>query len=302
LRKYLIVINPVSGSGKAKRQIELINSYFSSKNLNYKILETEYPGHAIEIVKNNINDFDVIIAAGGDGTVNEVVNGWNFGEEKIFAVLPMGSGNDFASNLNLTKELNYNLDVITSDNPKIINSDVISVIFKEDENWFEKLSINALGIGFDAYVAYLNQHNKKISGLLSYILAVIKALKNLQSIYFKLYIDSREVKGNFILTTIGNGKTSGGGFYLNPTAKIDDEILNVTTVKTVKKGKLLKELPKALVNKMDQVKEVDFYEGKSIRIAMDKPYFVHSDGEILGTRVTDLEIKLHEKKLKMIIK
>lgn len=299
--KYLIVINPISGSGKAKKYINQIDSFFLSRKLEYKIILTEYHGHAIKIVKDYEDYYDVIICAGGDGTVNEIVNGFNFSLEKTFAVLPIGSGNDYASNLNLSKDINSLLERIINPNGKFIYSDVILIRFKENNIWQEKLSLNAIGIGFDAYVAYLNQHNKRISGIISYILAVFKGLKNLRPINFKLYIDKREVQGNFVVITIGNGKTSGGGFYLNPQAIINDGIFNITTIDKVSKIKLLKELPKALINKLDKVKEATFYDGTSIRIEFDEPYFVHSDGEILGTEVTEMEIELFNHKIKTIV-
>lgn len=301
MTKYLIVINPISGSGKAKKYINQIDSFFLSRRLEYKIVLTEYHGHAIKIVQDYEDYYDVIICAGGDGTVNEIVNGFNFNLDKTFAVLPIGSGNDYASNLNLAKEINSLLEQIINPNGKFIYSDVISIRFKENNIWKEKLSLNAVGIGFDAYVAYLNQHNKRISGIISYIFAVFKGLKNLKAINFKLHIDKREVKGNFVVVTIGNGKTSGGGFYLNPMASINDEILNITTIDKVTKLRLLKELPKALINKLDKVKEASFYVGNSIRIEFDEPYFVHSDGEILGTEVNEMEIKLYNHKLKTIV-
>lgn len=300
MKKYLIVLNPVSGSGKGKKSIKEIESFFIEKRLTYKLICTDFHLHATKIVKENINDFDVIICAGGDGTVNEVINGFIFPSDKIFAVLPIGSGNDYAANLNLSKQIRTSLEVIVNQKSKVIQSDIISIKFKQNDVWKEKLSINAIGIGFDAYVAFKNQHNKKISGILSYILAVFVALKDLKTINFKLRIDDVLTIDNLILATIGNGKTSGGGFYLTPSAFINDGLLNITTISDVKKLKLLKELPKALFNKMHKVKEAKFFMGKKICIELDTPYYVHSDGEILGTSINQLEINILEHKLNTI--
>ena len=300
MNKYLIVLNPVSGSGRGKKSFAEINSFFSSRNLDYKIVVSEFHGHITKIIQENINNYDILIAAGGDGTVNEAVNGMDLESNKIFGVLPIGSGNDFAMNLNLPKKINDILNIITSPNRKYLQTDLLSVEFCENNNWFKKISINAVGIGFDAFVAYKNQHDKKFSGIISYIFAVFGALKDLKPLKMNLFVDDKKITDKFIVSTIGNGKTSGGGFYLNPTAVINDSKLNLTTIKEVKKLKLLKELPKALINKMDKVKEAEFYVGNKIRIELEEPYFVHSDGEILGTQISELNIEISEYKLNII--
>merc|ERR1711879_191766 len=105
----------------------------------------------------------------------------------------------------------------------------------------------------------------------------------------ELILDDKE-KTTFdaLLMTIGNGITSGGGFFLNPEAVIDDGILNLTVINFVTRIKILYKLPLALVNKLDKVPEADFYKFEQIEINLDEPYFIHVDGEVLSTSVESL--------------
>jgi len=160
--------------------------------------------------------------------------------------------------------------------------------------------INAIGVGFDAYVAYLNQTRKKLTGALSYIVAVFEALRSLTPLNVNFQYGKEEKHGKYLLMTIGNGKTSGGGFFLNPDAEPDDRILNLTTVDFTTRLEIVKNLPFALVNKLKNVDKAKFYASDTFNIELDVPYFVHFDGEIVSRNAKDLSINLEENKLRII--
>jgi diacylglycerol kinase family enzyme len=159
-----------------------------------------------------------------------------------------------------------------------------------------------MGIGFDAHVAQLNLSDKKLSGILSYLLAVLRGLKNMKYLVAEIHTE----KGKFqhhnpiLLITIGNGRTSGGGFYLTPDALIDDGLFDITVIRSISKFKLLRKLPLALMNKLKSVPEAEMCRGKVISINLDFPYYVHVDGEILSDKTIELNIEIIPKKLKFI--
>ena len=158
MKKYLYIVNPISGKGSGKKAIPPIKEYCSSNNIDYQISETQYSLHATELARTHSKNFDIIIAVGGDGTVNEVINGIQYGANKIFAVIPVGSGNDFIKNLGLNGNILDTLSVIhDEDKHEKIDVDVGNINFTKigSETKYHHKFINCLGLGFDAYVGHL---------------------------------------------------------------------------------------------------------------------------------------------------
>ncbi len=305
MKKTLIIVNPKSGKGNGEKALPQIKSFLKQNNIQSEIAVTERHLHATEITKSNYLNYDKIIGVGGDGTLNEIVNGIDFSSEPQIelGVIPVGSGNDFARMLNLSKSVNENLELIFNHAP-VIKVDVGEIKFKEKGGKNEKMHkfLNGLGVGFDAYVAYINQHTKNFSGLVSYVYAVIKALINLEDMPVRIKLNNSIILGEKLLLAIGNGKTHGGGFYLNPDAEINDEILDLTVIEKLKKLQVIRKLPLALFNRLETAKEVSMYKFKDVEIEIEKPYFVHTDGEIISEKISSLSVKCLPKVLNVISK
>ncbi len=303
MKKTLIIVNPKSGKGNGEKALPQIKSFLKQNNIQSEIAVTERHLHATEITKSNYLNYDKIIGVGGDGTLNEIVNGIDFSNEPQIelGVIPVGSGNDFARMLNLSKNINENLELIFNHAP-VIKVDVGEIKFKEKGGKNEKTHkfLNGLGVGFDAYVAYINQHTKNFSGLVSYVYAVIKALINLEDMPVRIKLNNSIILGEKLLLAIGNGKTHGGGFYLNPDAEINDEILDLTVIEKLKKLQVIRKLPLALFNRLETAKEVSMYKFKDVEIEIEKPYFVHTDGEIISEKISSLSVKCLPKVLNVI--
>ncbi|MCB0751516.1 MAG: YegS/Rv2252/BmrU family lipid kinase, partial [Ignavibacteriae bacterium] len=294
MKKYIYIVNPVSGKGRGKKVIPLIHSVSKGLGVDYNIIETKGTLDASRIASEYSNDKNIIISVGGDGTLNEVINGIDLNTGITLSVLPVGSGNDFVKNLNYAKNIKDNLSfILQSNHENIINVDVGEVSFTENNDHkttkYNRF-INNLGIGFDAYVGFLNQNNKILSGLTSYILAVIKALFNYNMISIDLESNNSFIKGEKLMISIGNGISSGGGFYLNPNAKVDDGILDLSIFEKITRRRLLSALPMALVNKIEKVPEASLTRTEKIKIELKNPYYMHCDGEIISDNLRTAEI------------
>jgi YegS/Rv2252/BmrU family lipid kinase len=300
--RYLFIVNPTSGKGKGKKVIPQIIDHCSHQNIDYEIIETKYRLHATDIVKDKLNKFEIIISVGGDGTLNEVINGFDGKTKSILGVLPVGSGNDFTKNIGFTNKVEHNLNILTNNNYCIKSVDVGYVEISEELNNEQKFHrfINNCGIGFDAYVGHLNQTNKKLSGILSYIYAVIKALFNYHIMEANIKINDFEIKGRKLLISVGNGICSGGGFYLNPDAKINDGMLDFTILDAITRRRLLSALPLALINRVKSVKEANFYKSNGIEIKLENPYYIHCDGEIVSTKCSKVKMLVEQNAIKVI--
>ncbi|MCO6473235.1 MAG: diacylglycerol kinase family lipid kinase [Melioribacteraceae bacterium] len=302
MNKYLIIVNPTAGRGFAGKSLQYLKDEAEKSGINYTLFLTESPGHATNLVKEHQSQNDVIISVGGDGTLNEVINGIDFYKNPTFGVLPVGSGNDFSTNINFKKDYLENLKILFNNNQKIIVADVGYYSVKSDTMDHSGYFLNGIGIGFDAYVAFINQNEKIFSGISSYIYAVLKSLRYFNSFEADIKLNGQFVKiPKMFLYAIGNGHSSGGGFYLTPGAQIDDALLNTCLVHDITKPKILRKLPYALINKMENVKEANLDKTKSVEIFIKNSNYIHTDGEAFVTGPNaKIHIELLPGKLKVI--
>jgi len=301
-KSYLFLINPAAGNWRGLKVIDIIKKYLAQKRINHHIEISQSPGHISELVKKFSKHFTHLISVGGDGTLNELINGIDNTSINTIGLLPIGTGNDFARNLNLNKDINQNLDLIFNSN-KHYSFDIGQSIIYESGNSIKKSHrfINSLGIGFDALVAKINQKSKHLSGLISYLYAVILALIRRKDIDVEIELDSStKLFGKKLLIAVGNGYTTGGGFYLTPKAKIDDNMLDICIIDSVSTIKILSSLPKALFNKLDEVKEASLLKFTNAKIKIHEPALIHTDGEIISEQAEKVEISILKNELKII--
>ncbi|MEE9430349.1 MAG: diacylglycerol kinase family protein [Melioribacteraceae bacterium] len=309
MNKYLYIVNPNAGSGRGLTAKKAITDFHKANDSPYKIIVTELAKHATQIAKENSNSFSHIIACGGDGTINEVINGIVRTRNVIFSVLPIGTGNDLIKSMNFPNNLLESLSIIHSDNKsKIISTDLGLLEYTNNNSDLvhSHYFANCLGIGFDAYVGFINSTNKRLNGVSSYVVAVLKALYNYKmldsNIKFNSHLNnSLDISGEKLMFTVGKGISSGGGFYLTPNARLDDRLLDISIFDKVSRFRLLQVLPKALVNRLGTVKESRMYKTKNLQLTLKVPYYVHCDGEIVSKDLVSAKISCVENALKVIV-
>ncbi len=305
MQETLIIVNPAAGKGRGAKAYKKL---LQIKNISEKavIKKTNAPKHATKIARNYSANYKKIIIAGGDGTVNEVINGLHVNSKNEICIVPIGTGNDFARNFcgkfkniaQIPTILNGSTDY------KLSKFGLYQVDYRvQNEADIKKTRfINALGAGFDALVAKIVNENKKLSGVAAYVLGVFKALKVFDFVDVKYSVPNFQLidKKN-LLITIGSGKTSGGGFYLSPHANVKENYLAVTFISKMSKFKIILSLPFALINKINKVKEVQLFKADSVEFSFNNPIVAHCDGEILSDKITYFKIKRIEHNLKFIV-
>jgi len=246
----------------------------------------------------------IIVAVGGDGTIHEVANGI-MGTEKVLGVIPIGSGNDFIKAIGVPKGLQQSISILFLQKVKRIDVGSVRVRRTDggvlEDNSSVSFFVNGLGIGFDAAVAERTLHISYASGLLLYLIAVLQTLGRYTSPEFSFSIDGRTTTSRNLLIAVGNGTCAGGGFYLTPEAKVDDGLLDLCFIDDVSSLGILKIMPSVMKGKHKTLSSVRFERGRKITIAANGPISVHSDGEILGTDITGLEISVVPKALSVIV-
>ncbi|CUS88833.1 lipid kinase, YegS/Rv2252/BmrU family, partial [Candidatus Kryptonium thompsonii] len=256
--KTHIVLNPYAGRWKGAKLYHKLIQYVRHLKYLERFQVTTAHGEAIQIARDT--PAELVVAAGGDGTVNEIVNGiLQSNSEKLLGVIPIGSGNDFAKMLNL-KPFKIKIAIESIKRRRITTSDVGIIRFIDEfGNSGERFFINGVGVGFDAVVANESRKIKHLRGILLYLLALLKSLKDYETPEMEVYIDGKKIKEKIFLVAVGNGKSAGGGFLLTPDAKINDALLDVCLVSDLSILRVLQVLPTVLKGKHIQYPEVTMF-------------------------------------------
>ena len=266
--KYVFIINPASGKTDYNKIKE--NIIKTLENEDYEIYETKAPKEAIQIANRFKNGENTIVySVGGDGTLNEVVNGIAEGKCKL-GIIPTGSGNDFYRTLKEAQTENVRLD-----------------LGKLNGRYF----INIASVGMDAETCNnANKIKSKIKLHSSYYLALIHTFLTFKSKSLKLKIDKNVYAGDYIIAAICNGKYYGGGFKIAPVASFDDNQFDIYLVSKASKFKLIKILASLLKSEHEKYNEVRKYTGKNITITSENNLIVNIDGEITISKNIEIEM------------
>lgn len=221
--KTLIIINPVSGTGRQKQIKHLFKRYLNEKKFNADYIRTEYAGHGYELAKDAVKKgYAAVIAVGGDGTINEISKALVFSSVAL-AVIPCGSGNGLARHLGIPMNPKKAIQWINKAN--IQKMDTISA----NEYRF----VNVAGIGFDAKISHeFEKMNSR--GLSTYIKATLKCFKTFKTQRFELRNDTLLFIEEGMMLSFCNSTQFGNNAYIAPTAKIDDGKLNLCLLKKPK--------------------------------------------------------------------
>ena len=299
-KNWLALINPASANGKTLKKWEIIKKQINNLPVKYDEFFTEYPAHAISLIKENLNSYDGVIAVGGDGTVHECINGiLQSDPSKPLAILPIGTGNDLTHTFQIPLNVTRAIKTIISGRERLI--DVGLTIGNDlDGNFIQRYFGGVASLGFDAEVAYdTNISSKFLPGTWNYIRSIFKNLVRLKPRRFKFILDNKNKKVlDLVLCAVGNGKYYGGGMMICPDASVTDGVLNATTLTAVPKLDFLKVFPKVYTGEHKSHPAVELMQAQEFEIKNDIKTLYQADGEILG--YTPVKIKLIPKILKII--
>ncbi len=293
--KILLVYNLFAGHKKAQKILPEIGDLFLGNRINVDIQYTKSQGYGVDIVRAaDFSNYDGVVAAGGDGTLFEVINGYyqNQSEKKIpIGIIPIGTGNAFSRDLGIEiGEWRKAVEIISSRQTK--KFDVGK--FQTDNK--EYYYLNILGIGFVADVVFSAQTFKKI-GETAYSLAVFRQLIKLKSYKLNMNLDGKLIERENIFTEISNTRYTGVSFLMAPGAKIDDGLLDITLLNRCSRLRLLQLFPTIFKGQHIHHPEVETFQAKKISIQTDIPKILTPDGELLG--LTPIEVECLEQDIEV---
>jgi len=269
-KKIVFIVNPKAGiTPKSKAIIELLaGNIIPSSRFIPEVVFTERAGHATELARTAIEKgADIMVASGGDGTVNEVACAMvNTGIP--MGILPAGSGNGLARCLGISMSYALALRTIIRGKTKLMDTATVNNI----------LYTSIAGIGFDAYVAQ-KFSDSYIRGMISYLQLLPKKFRSYKPSTYKLVIDGIEMEKNALMIIFANGDQFGFNTRIAPDAKIDDGLLDVCVIKKMPVSQLLNVGYHLMRGTSVKTGYAEYYKGKNITVLVESDPVMNIDGE-----------------------
>ncbi|MDA3813593.1 MAG: YegS/Rv2252/BmrU family lipid kinase [Candidatus Cloacimonetes bacterium] len=295
IKHFSVIFNPIAGKGNALKKLPNIQKFLEDNNLKFKIYITERIGHAIELAAELCKiPNTATIAAGGDGTVNEVINGLMHAKDKkpeitpVFGVLPIGRGNDFAFGAGVPAILEDCLTALIDVDTQPIDIGLIKGGDYPSGRYFG----NGIGVGFDTIVGLEAAKMKHIHGAAGYMIGALKTLITYPSAP-EIEMEINGEKGVYTpaLVSIMNGRRMGGAFFMAPDGKNNDGFLNLCMTQQGTRLKLLQTMFHYTKGTQGELENTKTALISAITFtAIKGEMAVHADGETICEKGKLLEI------------
>lgn len=304
--KVMFVVNPVSGSGRTKKKWQAVEKKLRREGYHFEVRFTEKPWHAIRITSEALQaGYNHIIAVGGDGTINEVLNGFyqppvNGKTAAAFSVLPMGTASDLSRALHLSNKIDY-IEKLLKDGQEL----ACDVAYASYIDWEGKpaaryfINVADVGIGSDT-VARVNRNSKSLGGFLSFLIAFLTSIFCFKNPVLTVEVDGKIIySGKSSMVAVNNGQYFGGGMMVAPDAVITDGLLDITILEDCSKSEFLITLPRVYKGKHVNHPKVRQTKGRQVKISAQEKVYLEVDGESPG--IGDVEIQILPGDLKLLI-
>jgi len=298
--KTELIINLTAGGGKPRPHLKTIFKYLKENGFNFKVNYTSHHGDAIELAQKAADKgIELIVSIGGDGTVNEIVNGiMKSKNNPSLGIIPLGWANDFIKSVNIPFDITQACQIIVQGKIKKIDIGVIN-----SQIYFA----NICGVGFDAEVAQLanqikSKHpNLRILSAFIYVFATVKKLLSPFGYHnVKIKFDGQEIHSKILFIAISNGKIYGGRFKITPEAILDDGLLEICLVEEMGRFKYLSIIPKVFKGTHASIKGISFYRAKEVLIGSSETILAQVSGEVIEGQ-KEFNITLLPKSLRLIV-
>lgn len=294
--KYYVIANPASGRGKSAKKIPLIEEILRRYALDFKLVQTNAPGNAIQLAAQAASEnYDVVVAVGGDGTINEVLNGLMLARtegnaQPALGLISIGTGNDLIFGLDQKQDIDSACKLIANGKSRKIDIGHILTDDLPEGRYFA----NGLGIGFDAAGGILAEKIKWPRGFLAYLIA---ALQNI-FLYYKaptlqIIMEEEIMEMPTLLISVMNGRRIGGGFMTAPEALVDDGLFDLCIAEEVSRLRMLTLLPRFVQGTQFGEPEVQMKRASNIKVkALHGAMPIHTDGEVICTASKEATINI----------
>ena len=304
MTQYRIIANPVSARGAGARMIPEIEKQLNLLHLDYKLVRTEHPWHAAELAQQAVAEgVEVIAAAGGDGTANEVLNGLigasqNGYHQPAMAVLPIGRGNDFAFSMGAPGDLEQSILSMAKAQTRTI--DIGYVVGGNNPNG--RYFGNGVGIGFDALTGIEALKVPYITGFTNYLLAAIRTIFIMKAPLIEIMLDDEKLVQPSLMVSIMNGRRLGGGFWTAPQSVSNDGMFDLCIAREVTKLQMFALIPRFMNGSQASHSAIHMTRSHKVKVtALKGTLAAHADGELICQGCPQLELEISSRKLQLVV-
>jgi diacylglycerol kinase (ATP) len=287
-----VIVNLLAGRGRCRRLWPSIERALRSSQLPFRHVFTQAPGAAIEIARRAAEDFSVVVAVGGDGTIHEVATGL-MGSSAKLGIIPAGTGNDFVKMLGIPpKDPIGAIEILHSGLPRRVD------VGRVGERYF----VNGLGVGLDGAVAWRVWRSWRWPALAPwiYLYAAVREALFFRSSDVEIVAPDWGASGRLLMVGASNGRYHGGDFLLVPHAEIDDGLFDVYMIADMAPFRRLREIPKTRRGEHITLPEVQIRRAPWVEIVSEEPLLGHLDGEPVEFPAGRLRVELLPKALEVI--
>lgn len=292
----MLVYNPTAGKGNAGKILPHVQNLLDERGFESDLVLTEGVGHARRLGEQAVEaGVDLVVAAGGDGTINEVINGLmnpalNGRKRPALGVLPVGRGNDFAFGMGIPQELSQACDILAGGQRRRIDIGRVSGGDYPEGRYFG----NGVGLGFDTVVGFEAAKMKWLHGGASYLVAVIRTIfKYAKAPVYEVTLDDGVVRQPFLMVSVMNGRRMGGAFMMAPQGDPSDRTFDLCLAGQVSQLRILPLAATFISGKQGSDPAVSMRRSRKITIrAIEGSIPAHADGETICTAGDVLSIEI----------
>jgi YegS/Rv2252/BmrU family lipid kinase len=298
--RWFVIVNPASGRSDGGRGWRAIEQALQRAGVSFDVVHTQHPGHGEALAHQALRDGRRdIVAVGGDGSVNEIVQGIMMARladtrEVTLAVAPQGTGNDWARSLGIPRDPPRIAGVVAAGRTML--HDVGCIDFPEaggTRRWF----INVAGAGYDAWVS--ERVPRPVPSALTYLRVALSGLATFRSPEFRITAGDEMIAGRLLLAFVANARFCGNRMHVAPTASMDDGLLDVLAVQELSLWQVLPKLAKLYRGRILGDRAVRHLRAATVRIETSPSVAVQADGQIVGR--TPAEFGVQRQALRVVV-
>ena len=304
--RWFVIVNPVAGSGRGLIDFPQISRLLRNDDIRHDAVFTEHKHHATELAVTAANQgYRRIIVIGGDGTLNEVVNGLFIQKaveprEMLLAVIAVGTGNDWVRTFGIPQHYSEAIRAIREGRSFL--QDVGTVTYTESHYTQTRYMANVAGLGFDAHVISTFNHLKMkgYKGGWMYLYSILKSYFRYKSSGARIWVDDEVVFNDLMFSlAIGICKYNGGGVQQLPNALADDGLLDLTIIRPVHWWHIVFRLKKLFNGDIYQIGHVIHAQGRKVKIEAAPSIQLETDGELMGG--TPVEVNIRQRAIRVVV-
>jgi diacylglycerol kinase (ATP) len=300
--RCLLIANPISGRGAGARAVDPVSEQLRGAGVPFDVVRTERPWHAAELAAGAGGDgWEAVVAIGGDGTANEVLNGLMQipkQQRPAMGIIAVGRGNDFAFGMGVLPGVAEGCRAVLSGHRRRIDVGRVTGGLYPQGRYFG----NGIGIGFDAVVGFEALKLAPLSGFASYIVAALKTI----SVYdhgplLRIELDGQARVQETLMVSVMNGRRMGGGFHMAPKGDPGDGLFDVCIAGQVTRGRILSLIPHFLKGDQEGQPAISVARCRQVRVVAEKGVLpAHADGETLCVDGHELQAELLPAQLEVL--